>query len=86
MLQPFLSGVVVMASFVAGLFFLRFWRESRDRLFLMFAAAFWIMAANWTALAFTDPANEARTFLYMFRLVAFSLIIFAILDKNRAAK
>lgn len=83
MLQTFLSGVSVMASFAAGLFFLRFWRQSRDRLFLLFAAAFWIMAANWTALAFIDQANEARTLLYVFRLVAFGLIIFAILDKNR---
>ena len=86
MVQHFLYGMVVMGCLVAGLFFVRFWRESHDRLFALFAAAFWIMAANWTALAFTDPANEARTLLYIFRLVAFGIIIFAILDKNRAAR
>ena len=86
MVQAFLAGAVVMGSFVTGLFFVRFWRESRDRLFLMFAAAFWIMAANWTALALTDPADEARTLFYVFRLVAFSLIILAVIDKNRASR
>mgnify|MGYP006159526407 CR=1 FL=1 len=44
-----------MASLVAALFFLKFWRRSRDRLFAMFAAAFFgglllILIAVLTAL------------------------------------
>lgn len=85
-LNPFLLGAIVMACGVAGLFFLRFWRRTRDRLFAMFAAAFWILGLNWMLLAFTDPdAETRRVLLYAIRAVAFMLILIAIIDKNRKA-
>ncbi len=83
MVLDMLNGANVMASFAAGLFFLRFWRQSADRLFLAFALAFWLLALNWLALAFVGPEHEARTYLYILRLIAFLLIIAAIVDKNR---
>jgi hypothetical protein len=82
----FLLGGVVMGCLVAGLFFLRFWRKTKDRLFMIFALAFWILGVNWMLLAMTSPEDEARRALfYVLRLVAFILIIYAIVDKNRAA-
>jgi hypothetical protein len=84
-LYEFMLGGLVMACGVAGLFFLRFWRKTRDRLFLMFAISFWILGLNWLALAFIEQ-EEQKTILYAVRLVAFGLILFAIIDKNRAAK
>jgi hypothetical protein len=84
-LNPFLLGAVVMACAVAGVFFLRFWRRTRDRLFAMFAAAFWILGLNWMLLAFTDPEAESRrVLLYAIRAVAFTLILIAVIDKNRS--
>ena len=50
-MQPIVLGALAMASAVAGLFFLRFWRETRDRLFAMFALAFWVLGVNWLGLA-----------------------------------
>ena len=44
-MNQLVSGAMVMAYLAAGLFFLRFWRQTHDRLFAMFAAAFWILAA-----------------------------------------
>ena len=82
-LNQFLLGGVVMGCGVAGLFFLRFWRRTGDRLFLIFGVAFWILGANWLALAFTRQ-DEVRTWLYVLRLLAFALILFSIVDKNRA--
>ena len=83
-LNPFILGSVVMACAVAGLFFLRFWRRTRDRLFAIFAAAFWLLGLNWLLLAFTGPEEETRRLvLYMLRAVAFVLILIAIIDKNR---
>ncbi len=83
-LNPFILGMVVTACGVAGLFFLRFWRRTRDRLFAMFAAAFWILGLNWLLLAFTEPEAETRrVLLYAVRLIAFALILIAIIDKNR---
>jgi hypothetical protein len=78
-----LLGALVMASAVIGLFFLRFWRDTRDRLFLMFSLAFWVLAANWLGLGLLVREEEARTLLYVVRLVAYMLILVAIVDKNR---
>jgi hypothetical protein len=83
MINEFLTGAAAMACVVAGLFFLRFWRRTRDRLFLIFSVAFWILGLNWTALGFIEQ-DEVKTVLYMVRLLAFVLILLAILDKNRA--
>ena len=83
-LNPFLLGMVVMACGVASVFFLRFWRRTRDRLFLIFAAAFALLGVNWLLLAFTGPEAETqRLILYTLRAIAFILILLAILDKNR---
>jgi hypothetical protein len=84
-LNVFLWGASAVASWTAGLFFLRFWRETRDRFFALFAAAFWFLTLNWIGLALTDPPDEARTLFFLVRLIAFLLIIAAIVDKNRSA-
>jgi hypothetical protein len=77
-------GAIVTASATIGLFFFRFWRQTRDRLFATFALAFWVLALNWLALAIVGT-SELRPMLYVMRLAAFSLIIVGIVDKNRAA-
>jgi hypothetical protein len=82
-LYLFSLGMLVMACVVVGLFFLRFWRRTRDRLFLIFAAAFLLMGLNWLLLA-TIGREETHTALYLIRLVAFVLIIIGIVDKNRS--
>ena len=82
-MREFLSGATSALCLVAALYFLRFWRQTRDRLFAFFAVSFAILAVNWTALAFLPPAEEARTAVYGARILAFVLIIFAVIDKNR---
>jgi hypothetical protein len=80
-----ISGAIVMGYSVAGLFFLRFWRETRDRLFLIFCGAFWLLGVQRLVLAFTRDMIEDHTGLYLVRLFAFLLILGAIVDKNRSA-
>ena len=84
-LNLFLWGASSAAGWAAGLFFLRFWRDTGDRFFALFAMAFWALAVNWMGLALTDPPDEARTAFFLVRLVAFVLIIAAIVDKNRSS-
>lgn len=79
----FLQGVGAASAWVSGLFFLRFWRDSRDPLFAFFGAAFWLLAASWTLLALTNPTEDARPYIYGIRLIAFALIIAAMVVKNR---
>jgi hypothetical protein len=77
-----LLGAVAMASFVAALFFLRFWRQTRDSFFLLFAIAFALDSATRFALGLSHVSNEYEPFFYMMRLVTFTLIIIAIVRKN----
>jgi peptidoglycan/LPS O-acetylase OafA/YrhL len=80
------SGLLVMGYAVAGLFFLRFWRETRDRLFGIFAGAFWLLALQRTLLALSQNPDNEQVWLYGIRLLAFVLILYAIVDKNRAGR
>ncbi|WP_242339909.1 MULTISPECIES: DUF5985 family protein [Anaeromyxobacter] len=82
-MMQFVWGALAAGCAVAGLFFLRFWRESRDRLFAGFAAAFFVLALNWAALGVVNPSDETRHLTYLLRLVAFLILIWAIVDKNR---
>lgn len=85
-MAEFLNGANLMGAAVAALFFLRFWRQTGDRLFASFALAFTLLGANWLALSLTSPDYEFRPLLYLMRLAAFVLIIAAIIDKNRLKK
>lgn len=84
-MRIFMWGVLAMASLAAALFFLRFWRESRERLFVFFALAFAGLSANWLGLAIINhPTDEAQQeYAYIVRLVAFVILIIGIIDKNR---
>ena len=85
-LSSLVSGALIAGYAVAGLFFLRFWRETRDRLFGIFAGAFWLLALQRLLLAlFQDPDRE-QLWLYGIRLLAFVLILAAIVDKNRGTQ
>jgi hypothetical protein len=81
----FMSGAIAMGCFVAGVFFLRYWRQSRDRLFFRFAFAFALLGFERLALLVFAPVNEVAPYVYLFRLLAFLVIVFAIVAKNRQA-
>jgi hypothetical protein len=83
MIYAFLSGAVTLGFAVAGLYFLRFWKDSGDGLFLAFAVAFWLLGLNQALLALTNVPFEERSWLYLIRLAAFALLIVAIAMKNR---
>jgi hypothetical protein len=84
--RDLLSGALAAGTLTAALFFFRFWRQTKDRLFALFAAAFALLALNAVALGLTDPAGEFRVALYGIRLVAFLVILYAIYDKNRSRR
>jgi hypothetical protein len=78
-----ISGGTIVAALVIALFFLRYWRQTRDRLFLMFAGGFLTFGLSRLILAFLEEDDEGRVFVYTLRLLAFALILIAIVDKNR---
>ena len=77
-----LMGAVSLASLIAALFFLKFWRRTSDEFFLFFAAAFAIDALSRFALAVPPISNEAEPIAFLPRLVTFALILAAIVRKN----
>ena len=85
MLIDFLSGAVTMGFVISGLFFLRFWKRTGEGLFLAFAIAFWLLGLGQALLAFSEVPVEERSWLYLLRLAAFSLILVSVLVKNRRA-
>ena len=82
-LFDFLSGAITAGFAIAGFFFLRFWKRTRESLFVAFAAAFWLLGLAQAVLTFTNIPVEERSWLFLLRLAAFSLILVSIWKKNR---
>jgi len=82
-MSQFISGMIMMGYLVSGIFFLRFWRDSRDRLFALFGAAFFILALQRVGLQLSHDIPEHESLWYFVRLAAYVIIIIAIIDKNQ---
>ncbi|HET6829184.1 MAG TPA: DUF5985 family protein [Ramlibacter sp.] len=82
-MNQMLMGGIAVGWLVAGLFFFRFWRHTRDRFFLYFALSFWIEALNRVALGLLAGSSENDPVFYGIRLVSYGLILLAIWQKNR---
>lgn len=80
-----IAGALVLAYWAIGFFFLRFWKKTRDRFFRVFAWAFWVLAIERIILLFISADYEFRPYVYLVRLTAFLLVIWAIIEKNRSA-
>lgn len=83
MLDAMLVGAISACCLVAALFFLRYWRTTRDRFFLFFALSFFIEGLNRAASYRLVGPNEDAPEYYLVRLLAYGLILVAIVDKNR---
>jgi hypothetical protein len=79
----FLTGFTAFGCWVGALYFLRFWRETQDRFFGLFAMAFALFGVNRIVFGFLSEDSEARPAIYVVRLLAFMLIVAAIVEKNR---
>jgi hypothetical protein len=86
MLEDFLGGAVAMGFAVAALFFLKFWRRTREGLFLAFAGSFLLLAVTQALLTLSGVPTEERSWLYLLRLMAFLLILGAMWWQNRRGR
>lgn len=77
-----IMGMLTMGFLVPGLFFLKFWRRTHDLLFLAFALAFLIFAAERAITAIWVDLSTPTQELYLLRLAGFLLILVAIIGKN----
>lgn len=81
-----LAGVLLTGYLTAALFFLRFWRQTNDRLFVYFALAFALLGAQRMALSLVGTSELETIPYYILRLIAYALILVAVVEKNRAAR
>lgn len=81
-MAAFWAGMITTGFLVIGLFFLRFWRRTGDRLFLAFAVAFWLFAANQALVALAGIPREEQSWIYLLRLAGFAVLLVAIVGKN----
>jgi uncharacterized membrane protein HdeD (DUF308 family) len=82
MIKGFLVGVIATSSIMAGIFFLKFWKRTRDFLFLAFAIAFIIEGLDRACVMMVARPNEGSPWIYLVHLLAAALLLFAILKKN----
>jgi hypothetical protein len=78
----FASGAIAMGFAVCAIFFLRYWALNKDTFFLVFSIAFLLLALNQSLGSLLGLPLEERSWLYLMRLAAFSMIIIAIVGKN----
>jgi hypothetical protein len=83
MVNDFIGGAIVMGFAVAALMFLKFWRKTGEGLFLAFSASFLLLGITQTLLSLGGFVDEERSWLYLLRLAAFLLILFAMWWQNR---
>ena len=84
-LKEWLLGAIALGTFMAGLFFVHFWKLTGDRLFLFFALAFFgeVVSRIWMALS--AMSSEEDPSIYVLRFISYGLIVWGIVDKNRKA-
>lgn len=76
------AGAIAMGSLVIALFFLRFWRNTQDRFFLYFALSFLLEGLHRVYASFDLSSSEDTPHHYLVRLLAYLLILWAIVEKN----
>lgn len=81
-IEYFLLGVIATSSITASMFFFKFWKRTRDALFLCFGISFLIEGVNRLAILKTAHPNEASPWIYVVRLAAYLIILAGILRKN----
>lgn len=85
-MNEIMLGAIALGSIAVSLFFFRFWRSTKDRFFLLFALSFLIEGVNRVVLYESVGLSEDAPIYYVIRLIAYGLILAAIIDKNRSPR
>lgn len=82
-MNEILMGATAALSLVVGLFFLRFWRNTHDRFFLFLSASFVLQGMDRLLQHDMWAWSEETSEQYTLRILAYMLILLAVLDKNK---
>lgn len=81
-----LTGAMAVMNIIASLFFLKFFKTTKDRFFFFFAWAFIMEGICRLALGLHAASDENEPLIYLLRLFSYLLILYAILDKNMKSR
>lgn len=81
-MRDYLAGAISITFLIVVMYFLRAWRKTDERLFLMFACAFWLMSLERVVFTLVRMRGEEEWVVYTMRLLAFGIIAIAIVQKN----
>lgn len=79
--KAMLAGAILVSAWAISVFFFRYWRKTRDRLFGFFAAAFVLLGIE--RVSILAASNEVHSSVYLIRFCAFLVILLGVFDKNR---
>ncbi len=90
----FLAGISMATFAASGLFFVKLWRAAQDRFFAFFAIACGLLSIERVVALFVQgvfdsdlvPLPESTSWIYLIRLLAFLMIVIAIVSKNMHKK
>jgi hypothetical protein len=85
-MNQFLWGMLAALTLVATAFFWKYWRRTRDGLFLGLSIGFGLLTVHWAALAMVNPSDETRHYLYIVRFLGFVVMIAGVVAKNRSPR
>jgi hypothetical protein len=80
--NAFMEGAITTAALAVAVFFLRYWKQTADRLFMAFAVAFAFFGASSIALYLAAGHPDGQVWVYALRAATFAALIVAVLDKN----
>ena len=86
-MYQFFSGAIAAGFLVASIFFFRFWKSTRDWLFATFGLAFILFALGQFVASYSQLSvsrEDDYSWVYLFRLAGFVMLIVAIVRKNVA--
>jgi hypothetical protein len=83
-IMNFLSGIYMATFMASSLIFFKMWKKMKDRFFLLFGFACFVLGLERIPLLFVQPSvNDGDSWVFFFRLTSFVLILIAIIDTNR---
>jgi hypothetical protein len=80
-MDQYLNGMITAANWIIAVLFLRYWRDTGDRLFAIFAGSFIALGLSRGRTLMPD-AHEWIIATQLLRFAAFVMILLAIIDKN----
>lgn len=78
--RSWMNGAISMGYLIVGCFFLQYWRETRERLFVFFTLGFVVLAVHRTMFALMF--GDADAFTFTLRLAGYLLILAGIIDRR----